>query len=53
MPPTSPALPTGNFPRLEYIGDPGTLYGPIEALDAYTPPAQGGFSMTPQFKFLQ
>jgi len=46
-------LPTGNFLRRDYIGDPGTLYGLIEALAAYTPIAEEVFTATPVTEFDQ
>lgn len=39
-------LPTGNYRRRDFIGDPGTLYGLIEALAAYTPASEEVFTAT-------
>lgn len=39
-------LPTGNTPRRDYVGDPTTLYGLLEAVGAYTPAAQEVFTAT-------
>lgn len=39
-------LPTGPLLRRDYVGDPSTLYGLIEAVGAYTPAAQEVFTAT-------
>lgn len=46
-------LPTQALRRLDYIGDPGTLYGLIEALATYTPASAEVFTATLVMEFDQ
>lgn len=46
-------LPTPSFLTRNYIGDPGTLYGLLEATATYTPASAEVFTATVYFEFDQ
>jgi hypothetical protein len=45
-------VPISGVIRLDYVGDPTTVYGLLEAVEAFTPISAEVFTVTPHFEFL-